>query len=215
MMKRTIAVVLTLVVLAGSVSTSYGYSKPVKYSKPGDAIVFKQEYLSSPHAWIIVKAIDLLRHDGYVQEANTAQRYLLPMLEGVTFNDVWGDADMAGGSVLDYYIPDSPDTHYGFGCAAGFNFAPYRHCTDEFKAHPFYGYENAAEHAQFRYDYARRICRGHWGDDQRDVMGGWVVDNIGIFGNGQDDPFDGRWATCTVVIDNPGIRFGSGHTSAL
>src|SRR2546423_11559769 len=45
-------------------------------------------------------------------------------------------------------------------------------------------------------------------------MGGWVVDNIGIFGNGQDDAFDGRMAIGTAAIDNPGNRFGSGQTPA-
>src|SRR5437870_7051629 len=101
MMKQVIATLLALVVLVGSVSVSFGYTKPVTYDHDADSIVFKDFYNYSPHAWIIGKAIELLRHDGYRQEADQAQRHLLPMLEGVTFNDVWGDADLAGGSVLD------------------------------------------------------------------------------------------------------------------
>jgi hypothetical protein len=211
-MKQVTAMLLALVVLIGSVSTSYGYSKPVTYREAGNAIVFKDQYLYSPHAWIIVKAIDLLRHDGYRQEADEAQRNLLPMLEGVTYNDIWGDADLAGGSVLDYYIPDSPDTHNGFGCAGFGGFFAYKNCTDSFKP-PFYGYENAAELAQFRYDYALRIARGHWGDDPRDMMAGWVVDRSIFSGGGQEDPQNGRWAAGTAQIDGES-RFGGGHTPA-
>ena len=61
------------------------------------------------------KAAELLRTDGYYDEAFLAQRYMLPMLLGNTWNDVWGDADLAGASVLDYYCPDKPGQNYGFG----------------------------------------------------------------------------------------------------
>jgi len=177
---------------------------------------------------VIPKAIEFLRSAGYTTEADLAQQNLLPMLEGVTFNDVWGDADMAGGSVLDYYDPDS-DTDFGYGCVLdGFIFAPYKNCTNTrfpgtafeilgWDRHPLAGYGNAAEHAQFRYDYGKRIYLGTWGADVRDLMAGWVIDTIG----GQDDPFDGRWASGSSGIDNatsPGgtqSRFGTGKTPAL
>ena len=207
---RTAALALAL--LAASAAASFAYTKPNTYKPSTDAIVFKEQYMSSPHSWAIPKAIELLRTDGFQTEANLAQKYLLPMLEGVTFNDVWGDADIAGASVLDYYIPDSPDTAYGFGCALeGFNFVPYSNCTASFKSHPLYGYENAAEHAQFRYDYAKRIYLQQWGDgtDRRDVMAGWVVDTF----DGQDDPQDGRWAEGADQIDAQ-TRFGTDQTPA-
>src|SRR5947207_2683616 len=111
-MKQVMAAMITVVLLIGSVSIGFSYSKPTSYMQSGDQIVFNDQVYKSPHGWIISKAIDLLRHDGYQQEADEAQRNILPMFEGVTFNDVWGDADLAGGSVLDYYIPDSPDTNY-------------------------------------------------------------------------------------------------------
>jgi len=210
-MKQVIAAIAALVVLWGQVSISYGYSKPNTYQAGSDTIVLKEQYLKSPHGWIIAKAIDLLRHDGYIQEADEAQKNLLPMLEGVTFNDVWGDADLAGGSVLDYYIPDKPDQNYGYGCALSFPlhaFAPYKNCTQDFQNHPFYGYGNAAEHAQFRYDYALRIANGNWGTDPRDHMAGWVNDTF----FGQDDPMDGRWAQDSG-IDHPHHTWGNGQTA--
>jgi hypothetical protein len=213
MMKQVIAALTALVVLTGQVSISYGYSKPNTYDPGTDTIVLKEQYLKSPHGWIIAKAIDLLRHDGYVQEADEAQKNLLPMLEGVTYNDVWGDADLAGGSVLDYYIPDKPEQNFGYGCALDFPlhaFAPYKNCTQDFKNHEFYGYGNAAEHAQFRYDYALRIANGHWGDDRRDMMAGWVNDTF----FGQDDPMDGRYATTVDGIDHPHHTWGDGQTAA-
>src|SRR5215813_1588812 len=80
------------------------------------SIVFKEQYPLSPHSWVIPKAIGVLRKDGFESEAKLAEQYLLPMLEGVTFNDVWGDADIAGASVLDYYVPNKPDQDYGYGC---------------------------------------------------------------------------------------------------
>src|SRR3954469_18131824 len=101
-----------------SSSVGWAYTKPIIYREAGDTVVFKDEFMYSPHAWQIVKAINLLRHDGYTQEAYLAEKYLLPMLEGVTFNDVWGDADLAGSSILDYYVPNATNDNYGFG--AGF-----------------------------------------------------------------------------------------------
>ncbi len=238
-MKRLI---FALVVVVLSVPSLFAYTKPNTYraSRPvcanpldpstcvliPEAIVFKEQIPFSPHSWVIPKAIDLLRTDGFGIEADLAQMYLLPMEEGVTFNDVWGDADMAGGSVLDYYDPDS-STDFGYGCVLdGFVFAPYKNCTNTytiqqngnfftvvgFATHPLYGYQNAAEHAQFRYDYGKRIYLGNWGTDPRDLMAGWVIDTVG----GQDDPFDGRWASGATGIDNATApdgtqsRFGSG-----
>jgi len=243
-MKRTIESILALVFVSASVSISSGYTKPISYQAaytvcseasicsrfPGQ-IIFKEQYPLSPHSWVIPKAIELLHTDGFQSEARLARKYLLPMLEGVTFNDVWGDADMAGASVLDYYVPDAPEQDYGYGCVLGnLRFAPYKNCTNThtvqqggssftvvgFDTHPFYGYGNAAEHAQFRYDYAKRIYLGHWGDDPRDMMGGWVIDKI----IGQDDPFDGRWASGSSGIanatapDGTQSRFGTGQTPA-
>jgi hypothetical protein len=239
---------IVLVVLTASVSLSLAYTKPTTYKKyqlecpdpqdPGTCfikvpgrIVFETQIPLSPHTWVITKALELIRRDGYETEANLAGKYLLPMYEGVTFNDVWGDADLAGASVLDYFIPDSPQTNYGYGCALdGFAYAPYKNCTNSFSVpfvnigfdtHPFYGYGNAAEHAQFRYDYARRIYLGHWGDDARDTMGGWVIDNIGVIGPGQDDPFNGRWASGasgihdTICPDGTQSHFGAPPADAL
>jgi len=246
MMKIELTRLLVVILLAGYGSSSFAYTKPSTYkapklicTDPADVntctvvpgqIVFKEEIALSPHSWVIPKAIELLRTDGLSAEADLAQKYLLPMLEGVTFNDVWGDADLAGGSVLDYYDPDS-STDFGYGCVLdGFVFAPYKNCTNTrifqensqthtilgFDLHPFYGYANAAEHAQFRYDYGKRIYLNHWGDDPRDKMAGWVIDTIG----GQDDPFDGRWASGATNIDNATApdgtqsRFGTNHTPA-
>jgi hypothetical protein len=214
MMKRMIETIFALVVvLVASVSISFGYSKPNTYNEDTQKIVFKEQYLSSPHGWIISKAIDLLRLDGYGQQADIAEKYLLPMLLGVTFNDVWGDADLAGASILDYYVPQAPNDNFGFGAGFlswdSFSLSPYKNNTASFKSSPFYGYENAAEHAQFRYDYAKRIYRGHHGDDFRDKMAGWVVDTV----LGQDDPQDGKYAVGSDQI-NAQKRFGAGQTPA-
>ena len=220
-MKRVTEAIFALVVLVVSVSSSFGYTKPLTYDKDSDTIIFKYQFIYSPHAWIIVKAIDLIRHDGYGQEADVAQRYLLPMLEGVTFNDVWGDADLAGASILDYYVPDSPGENFGFGSGflswRGLSISPYKNNTASFKSHLLYGYENAAEYAQYRYDYGKRIYLGQWGDgtDRRDMMAGWVVDTF----FGQDDPQDGRWAEGTTQLDaeTQGIfttGFGQNQTPA-
>jgi hypothetical protein len=221
-MKTLQRLALAAFVLAASVTLAPAYTKPTTYKKyvltcqdqtctittPGE-VIFGDQLPRSPHSWVILKAIDLIRRDGYTSEADLAQKYLLPMEEGVTFNDVWGDADLAGASVLDYFIPDSPQTGFGYGCALdGFAYAPYKNCTNTytvlfdgqpitvpgFDTHPFYGYGNAAEHAQYRYDYAERIYLGQWGRDFRDLTGGWVIDDLGIVGPGQDDPFNGRWA---------------------
>ena len=218
--------------MAGSISVGHAYTKPNTRGESGVA-VFQEEVPYSPHSWVIPKAIEFLRAKGFTSEADLARRYLLPMLEGVTFNDVWGDADLAGASVLDYYSPGAANTGYGFGCALDDAFfAPYKNCTNTyqvlqsngtyltivgFSTHPLYGYGNAAEHAQFRYDYGKRIYLGHWGEDPHDKMAGWVIDTL----FGQNDPFDGRWASGTDGIDNatsPGgqqSRFGTGQTPAM
>ena len=195
---------LALAIATIAASSGHGYTKPVTYNK--GSVVFKDRYLQSPHSWIIVKAVDLIGRDGYSQEAAVAEKYLLPMLEGVTFNDVWGDADLAGGSILDYYIPGSPETDFGFGCAGVFGIFAYKDCTKavlpgfpDFQSNGFYGYANAAEEAQYRYDYAKRIYLdyatsnfdGQWASDSRDQSAGWVVDTL----NSQDDPMNGDWGT--------------------
>src|SRR5882757_2085543 len=115
-MKRQGFAFVVLLVLAAD---GFSYTKPVTYNETFDVIVFKERYMLSPHSWAIEKAIELLETDGFQPEAALARKYRLPMFEGVTFNDVWGDADMAGGSVLDYWVPDpeGTDTNHGFGCA--------------------------------------------------------------------------------------------------
>ena len=104
------------------------------------------------------------------------------------------------------FVPDNSGQNFGFGSAA---FA-YKNDTQSYQNHPFYGYGNAAEHAQFRYDYAKRIATGHWGDDTRDFDAGWVVDTI----FGQDDPQDGRWAQGANLDSASGTRWGDGQTPA-
>ena len=246
-MKRTQGFVIALIVLTASSSMGLAYTKPSTYRKyqtvcsgPSDtpicveipgAVIFQDQIAKSPHSWAIPKAIKLLSDDGYTSEAALAQKYLLPMLEGVTFNDVWGDADLGGGSILDYYVPGHPETGYGFGCAAGGAYAPYKNCTNTFTVtpefgppytvvgfdtFPFYGYGNAAEEAQYRYDFGTRIYLGQWSQDPHAHQAGWVIDNFGITGPGQDDPFNGRWADGKDGIDNARSptgkqsRFGDG-----
>jgi hypothetical protein len=203
---RVCSIFLSILAFVLNASVGWAYSKPITY-RQGGSIVFKDEYLNSPHSWIIVKAVDLLRKDGYTQEADVAKQYLLPMLEGVTFNDVWGDADLAGGSICDYYCPESPDSNYGYGESAILGIFAYKNGTASFKTHPLYLYENAAEEAQYRYDYAKRIYLGHWGDDSRDQMAGWVVDTL----QSQDDPQSGKWAEGTTEIDAGG-KYVDSHT---
>jgi hypothetical protein len=152
-MKHAKKSLIALFVLAASVSAGLAYTKPTTYrpykfscSDPTDlttctflpgSIVFGTEVPRSPHSWAIPKAIELLRKDGFVSEANLAQKHVLPMLEGVTFNDVRGDADMAGASVLDYDIPDSPQTNSGYGCVLnGFGHTPCKNCTNSFSFPP-------------------------------------------------------------------------------
>jgi len=221
-MRRVLGGLLTLFTCMTIGPAVFAYTKPVTYDSDNHVPIFKDEYISSPHAWIIVKAIEQLNHDGYTQEAKVANRYLLPMLEGVTFNDVWGDADLAGASVLDYYVPYAPSADYGFGDPL----AAYKNSTTSYLASPFYGYGNAAEHAQFRYDYGRRIYLNHWGDDVRDTMAGWVTDKV----HGQHDPnceqecfsVDGREycaiVNCEYAVGTSDIdaqsRFGRDQTPA-
>ena len=84
----------------------------------------------------------------------------------------------------------------------------YKNDTQSYQSHPFYAYGNAAEHSHNRYDYAKRIFLGHWGDDSRDRMAGWVVDTL----FGQNDPQDGNWATDST-IDSQTV-FGSRQTAS-
>ena len=199
-MRRFVPVILAAVVLACSATAGFAYTKPITWDKDHGQIVFQDQWHYSPHGWIIGKALVMLMQSDRPQEGIFAARYLLPMLEGVTFNDVWGDADLAGGSMLDYYIPQyDDDDHHGFGSAL---FA-YKNDTESFKAHPFYGFEDAAEEAQFRYDYAIRIALGGWGSDPRDLMAGWVVDTA----FGQDDPQNGRYASGADQINAGGFSY--------
>src|SRR5712671_678583 len=101
---------VALACLLASASVGAAYSKPTTYNEPFHVVVFKERYLLSPHSWAIARAIYLIEKDGFATEAAVARKYLLPMLEGVTYNDVWGDADLAGGSILDYYVPDPEGT---------------------------------------------------------------------------------------------------------
>lgn len=205
---RLSAALLAAVLIVAGAPPAGAYSKPgtLKISPPS-AFIFPQQSQNSPHTWTILQAVDLLKHDGFVSEYEIAHKYMLPMLLGATYNDVWGDADLGGGSVLDYYVPDKPDQDYGYGCD---NFGLYQNCTQQFAAHPLFRYGNAAEHAQFRYGYAVRIYLGFWGTDARDYMAGWVIDRTG----GQDDPITGlpgkppRWADGADAI-NGQQRFGA------
>jgi hypothetical protein len=201
------AALLTLFLILASTPPVGAYTKPgtLKISAPS-AFLFPEQYQISPHTWTILRAVELLKDDGFVSEYELAHKYLLPMMLGATYNDVWGDADLGGGSVLDYYIPDEPGQDYGYGCDL---FGLYQSCTHQFAGHPFFGYGNAAEHAQFRYGYAVRISLGYWGFDNRDTMAGWVTDRT----FGQDDPISSRanWAANADEI-NAQTRFGGGRT---
>ena len=184
-----------------------GYDKEFTYNHDNDSFLFAGTYLNYPHGWLLVKAVELLGQDGYTAQANMATSYLLPMLEGAMWNDVWGDADLAGTSMLDYYCPERPDQNYGFGSAAA---GVYKHATWDFQCHDFYGYGNAAEYSQNRYDYARRVFLGHWGDDARDLMAGWVAehgDRISQF-----DPIDGNYFHTAGEINQP--HFDISYTPA-
>jgi hypothetical protein len=174
---------------------------PSTYQDGG--ITFAEEFPTAPHTWLVLKAVDLLRLDGHTHHANIASRYLLPMLEGVTFCDVWGDPDYDGTQLLHYYCPSRPDQNYGYGSAH----PVFKNSTMQYQAHPFYGYGNAAEYAQNRYDAAVRAYRGSWGTGPRDHMAGWVVDEI----DGQQDPIGGKWANGASAI-NALKRFGHRQT---
>lgn len=179
---------------------------PSVYSFGSKKIVFNQNYNTTAHSWCIIKAIELLNNDGHFYVAKIADKYLLPMLEGVTFCDVWGDKDYDGSQILHYYCPDRPDQNYGYGKTPLYQ--PFKNATWDYVKHPFYGYENAATYAQNRYEAAKRAYLGKWGSNPQDYMAGWVVDKIA----GQDDPISGRWANDTADIDNKKHRFGSGQT---
>lgn len=206
--KRNVSVLLTAILLMGEVlllsTKSWGYSTASTYDKGTKSIVFKKNYGPTPHSWFIIKAIELLRTDGHTYEADIAEIYLLPMVEGVGFVDTWGDSDYDGSQILHYYCPGRPDQNYGFGSA----FVQFANPTWDYAGHSFYGYENAAEYAQDRYEAAKRAALGQWGSDPQDHMAGWVADKL----FGQDDPLDGRWANGTADIDDPKHRFGSGQT---
>jgi hypothetical protein len=214
---RALPLVILCLVLLNVAPLGYAYTKPVTYREGFDGIIFQDSYNFSPHGWMIPKAIELIRADGYTNEAAVAEMHLLPMLEGVTFNDVWGDADLAGGSICDYYCPGDPGANFGYGEAGILGIFAYAHSTQDFKGHALYHYGNAAEEAQYRYDYAKRIFLGQWGQDQRDIMAGWVVDKF----IGQTDPFEGRWAIGASNINNATApdgtqsRFGTGITPAM
>ncbi len=218
-MKKIIIIVLSVCFTAGSLipDRTWGYTKTNTVRQDGRIIVFDEQYQKWPHSWAVKKAIDLLRTDGFVEQANVAEKYLLPIMLGTVFNDVWGDADLAGASVLDYYKPDPSDHYNGYGDPF---WNIYQNSTGDYKFHPFYGYGNAAEHAQFRYEAAKRAYLGKWDTDAnylQDHMAGWVVDRV----SGQEDPIQGKWAcgsagsTCpsgSAGIDNPNTRFGDGQT---
>jgi hypothetical protein len=209
--RERVGAALAVALVLAPTPPANAYTKPgtLKISPPS-ALIFPEQYQNSPHTWTILQAVALLKHDGFVSEYEIAHKYMLPMLLGATYNDVWGDADLGGGSVLDYYCPDRPDQNYGYGRD---EFGLYQNSTEQFAAHPLFRYGNAAEHAQFRYGYAVRTYLGFWGTDARDYMAGWVVDRVG----GQDDPITGlpghpaRWANGAAAI-NAQPRFGGGHS---
>lgn len=195
--QRKYFMIVSIIILVLYVPITNAYSPPPSTSLSYEAMT------ESPHSWAIIKAIDLLAKDGYSYKAQMAKKYLLPMVEGVMFIDEWGAPDYDGSAILHYYVPDRPDLNYGFGSA----FAAYSNPTSKYGKHPFYGYENAADYSQNRYDAAKRAYLSQWGSNTQDNMAGWVVDSW----NGQDDPIDGKWANSAADIDAQ-TTFGKGQT---
>lgn len=152
------------------------YGSPNYNNMETKQISFHQEYPNSIHTWATVKAIDLLRADGWPGMADFAQAHLLPMLLGNAWNDHWGDRIvMTEGVLLDYFHPDPSDHNNGYGDPDADIFSGIDHSTDEFARCPFWGVENAGQHSEHRLQAARRACWGQWGQDSRDAMAAYVA----------------------------------------
>lgn len=153
-----------------------GYGSPNYNDMGTKEISFHLEYPNKIHTWALVKALQLLRADGYPKMADFAEAFLLPMLLGNAWNDHWGDrVVMTEGVLLDYFKPDPSEHNNGYGNPDGDIFTGIEHSTDEFAACPFWGVENAGQHAELRLQAARRAAWGRWGDDPRDRLGGFVL----------------------------------------
>lgn len=153
----------------------WGYGSPNYNNMDTKQISFHLEYTNSIHTWATVKAVELLRADGWPGMADFAQAHLLPMLLGNAWNDHWGDRGvMTEGVLLDYFHPDPSDHNNGYGNPDADLFSGIDHSTDEFARCPFWGVENAGQHAELRFQAARRACRGQWGQDARDHLAGYV-----------------------------------------
>jgi len=122
----------------------------------------------------MLKAIDLLR-DGSYMHAEVARHYLLPMMLGTRGMTPGATVTTPGHR---FWTITNPIRRRRMVKATVARTLSIRTVRKQSEMLPFYGYSNAAQHAQFRYDYAKRILGGHWGADPRDTMAGWVVDTV-------------------------------------
>ncbi len=160
--------------LAPALAAPYG--SPNYNDMETGEISFHLEYPNKIHTWATVKALALLRADGHPGLAAFAETYLLPLLLGNAWNDHWGDrVAMTEGVLLDYFKPDPSDHNNGYGNPDGDSITGIHHSTDEFAACPFWGVENAGEHAELRLQAAGRAFQGRWGEDPRDRLAGFVL----------------------------------------
>ncbi len=193
-------------------SSARGYGSPNYNDMATGEISFHLEYPNKIHTWAVLKALELLRTDGYPGLATFAEGYLLPMLLGNAWNDHWGDrVAMTEGVLLDYFKPDPSEHNNGYGNPDGDIFTGIDHSTDEFAACPFWGVENAGEHAELRLQQARRACTGRWGEDPHDRLAGYVLGFKALHPLLVVDPIDGAYT------DNPnGLPWkGPGKLPAL
>jgi hypothetical protein len=188
--------VATALAAALSAILAFGYGSPNYNDMNTGEISFHLEYPNKIHTWATVKAIQLLRDDGYPKMADFAHAYLLPMMLGNAWNDHWGDrVVMTEGVLLDYFHPDPSEHNNGYGDPDADIFTGIDHSTDEFAACPFWGVENAGQHAEHRLQAGRRACWGRWGDDPRDSRAGYVQairDTVYGF-DLIKDPIHGAW----------------------
>ncbi len=80
---------VTLLVGLLASADAFAYGSPNYNDMETKAISFHLEYPNKVHTWAIVKAVALLREDGYPGLAAFAEAYLLPMLLGNAWNDHW------------------------------------------------------------------------------------------------------------------------------
>lgn len=176
-------------------AVAHGFGSPNYNNMDTKQISFHLEYPNSVHTWATVKAIELLRADGWPGMADFAQAYLLPMLLGNAWNDHWGDRSvMTEGVLLDYFHPDPSEHNNGYGNPDADIFSGIDHSTDEFARCPFWNVENAGQHAEHRLQCARRACWGQWGQDSRDLLAAWVASSTAFPGITQD-PIHGAFTS--------------------